>query len=289
LEDYAGKALVGRLSAANPEIDLIDAYNTNKIVVVVLNSLQYGETAKCLGRMILQNVRYLAGLIASHGAGKFFPCYIDEFHHFVYPQFFSMVAQCRSSNIGLTLSTQSFADMKTEDWDITTQIVQNTNTKIILRQNDAESAELVAKLAGTETVKLHTAQYEQSVVFGKLHTGRGSERKVEQFVIHPNIIKRLALGEAAVIVEGRADVIQFKRLKPPKRFYDWGEWFESVRLMIPEYNNQPRQELDVFGKLRQEEQERRQKGIIRKKIGGEETPRAALGLAALKSDLNNRT
>lgn len=214
LEDYTTDHLAPRVCAYSPDINLVEAYEKKQIVLFVLNSLQYGETARRLGRMIIQNLRYIAGKKAEAGNAPFYPVYIDEFHHFVFPEFFSVVAQCRSSNIGLMLSTQSFADFRGDGWDITQQVVQNTNTKVILRQNDSESAEHAARLGGTQTVVKRTKQIETSI-FGTADTGLGSEHEVEEFVVHPNKIRSLQTGRAAIIREGRAEIVALNRAMAP--------------------------------------------------------------------------
>lgn len=256
LEDYTTEKLTSRVCPAKPDINFIEAHRSKQIVIIVLNSLQYGETARRLGRMILQNVRFLAGKVAEEGGKSFFPIYIDEFHHFVYPEFFSMVAQCRSANIGLTLCTQSFADMIGTDFDITTQVVQNTNTKIIFRQNDAKSAEMVSKLGGTQTVMLHTQQTESHWLMGRMITGLGSVRPEEEFIIHPNLIRTLQTGQAALIVRGRAAVLQAMRPLPPKGFYE----YTKIRTTDIE-DNRYAPPLNIYGLWREQEEKQKGEGI----------------------------
>lgn len=263
LEDYTNKRITARLSNQGSDINILDAYNQNKIVIFILNSLQYGESAKCLGKMVLQNIRILAGNIASSRieAPKFFPVYVDEFHHFVYPQFFSMIAQCRSSNIGLMLSTQSFSDLKNETMDIVTQVIQNTNTKIILRQNDADSAELVAKLAGTQTVDFYTSQYETNMIWGQRFTGMGTVKEEEEFVIHPNIIKKMRTGKAVVIVKGIARLVLFEHLPSVKNYFSWNDWYERHGTKDRKVLLEP---ISVFDEIQARMAEKKRKGIVRK-------------------------
>lgn len=264
LEDYTNKRICSRLSNEQSDIDIMEAYRQNKIVIFILNSLQYGESAKCLGKMVLQNLRVLAGNIAASREGqfKFFPVYVDEFHHFIYPQFFSMIAQCRSSNIGLMLSTQSFSDLKNDDMDIVTQVIQNTNTKIILRQNDADSAELVAKLAGTKTVDFHTVQYENTLTWGEQATGMGTVKQEEEFVIHPNVIKKMCTGEAVVIVKGVTRLVQFDFLPKIENLYSWENWF--VEHGTRNRKNVGLESASIFSEIQKRIGEKKKKGIIRK-------------------------
>lgn len=279
LEDYTTDRLAPRVCAYAPGIDLMDSYVKKHIVLFVLNSLQYGETARRLGRMVVQNLRYLAGKIAERGSATFYPVYIDEFHHFIFPEFFSVVAQCRSSNIGLMLSTQSFADFKGDGWDITTQVVQNTNTKVILRQNDSQSAEHAAGLAGTHTVTKLTRQVESSML-AMSNTGLGSDRDVEEFVIHPNTIRSLRAGRAAIIREGRADVVDLYRAAAPQSQRNPNERAEIVRKI------EDQEGIDIYGRWKAIETATAGEGIRRP--AKRELPVEAKGLDAIRAKLKDK-
>lgn len=276
LEDYTTDRLAPRVCAYGPGIHLIDSYVKNHIVLFVLNSLQYGETARRLGRMVVQNLRYLAGNIAEHGNAAFYPVYIDEFHHFIFPEFFSVVAQCRSSNIGLMLSTQSFADFKGDGWDITTQVVQNTNTKVILRQNDSHSAEMAAGLGGTHTVVKRTRQVE-STFLSIVSTGLGSERDVEEFVIHPNTIRSLKAGRAAVIREGHSELVDLNRALAPSTRRDPNERAKVQR------RPEDQQGIDIYGRWKAAEEAAAGEGIRRPKV-----KKGKAGLDAIREKMNEQ-
>ncbi len=199
-----------------------------------------------------------------------------------------MIAQCRSSNIGLTLSTQSFSDLKNDEMDIVTQIIQNTNTKIILRQNDADSAELVAKLAGTETVKFSTHQYETSFLFGRLLTGLGTIKNEEQFVVHPNNIKRLKTGQAVVIHKGEGSIVKFKRLKPIKVFYSWEEWAkQNLITRIDSTTNSHK--ASFFDQIQERIRQKQKTGIVRVNKGSSidkvSTPKSGLEMLKKQSEM----
>lgn len=183
-----------------------------------------------------------------------------------------MVAQCRSANIGLTLSTQSFSDLRGDGWDISTQVVQNTNTKLILRQNDAENAEFAAKLAGTQPVDSVTEQVEKKWLLGRIPTGLGSVRTAEEFVIHPNLIRTLPTGQAAVIIRGHADVLQLGQVKGPETYFDVSELQRE-----PVAGNDHQESLDLYGRWRAGQDEK--PGIRSAKISGPK------GLDAIRADL----
>ncbi|WP_040615109.1 TraM recognition domain-containing protein [Rickettsiella grylli] len=75
------------------------------------------------------------------------------------------------------------------------QILNNTNNYIIQRQNNPNDAEVLANLIGTESVFEVTAQLSEN----QGSTGLGSVKQTREFIIHPDEIKRLTLGQAIFV------------------------------------------------------------------------------------------
>lgn len=61
-----------------------------------------------------------------------------------------------------------------------------------------ESAEIISGMAGTKTVWKTTKQTERFGFF-EIESGGGSKREVEEFVIHPNLIKSLRVGKCVCV------------------------------------------------------------------------------------------
>ena len=78
------------------------------------------------------------------------------------------------------------------------QVLENTNIKIILRQDDPESVEKFTKVGGTRPVVISTYQTEDRLL-GKGFTGQGSIRAGQEFRVDPDLIRALKRGEAVVI------------------------------------------------------------------------------------------
>ena len=68
-----------------------------------------------------------------------------------------------------------------------------TAVKIVHRQDVPESAHTIAQIAGTEKVWEETRQIGGGL-FGGYGTSRGTRRRVERFIVHPNEIKTLRTG-----------------------------------------------------------------------------------------------
>jgi len=75
------------------------------------------------------------------------------------------------------------------------QILNNTNNYIIQRQNNPNDAEVLSNLIGTESGFEVTSQLSAN----QGGTGLGSVKQTREFIIHPDEIKRLMLGQAILV------------------------------------------------------------------------------------------
>ena len=83
---------------------------------------------------------------------------VDEFSGLAADQIAGLFQRARSAGISLLLATQELADLRRVDEGFDEQIVGNVEYLLAGRQNNPSSAELVAQLAGTEEVWVHTFQ-----------------------------------------------------------------------------------------------------------------------------------
>ena len=75
------------------------------------------------------------------------------------------------------------------------QVINNCNNYLILRQNNPQDAEFIANIIGTEDSFQLTSQVDQLGCLG----GNASVRQTQEFMVHPDIIKRLTIGQAVYI------------------------------------------------------------------------------------------
>lgn len=106
-----------------------------------------------------------------------------------------LVERARASSVGVVLIGQTWASLGSDD-TVRDRLAGTVGTVILhqLKQPD----EAVA-LAGTRWVMERT---EQTLVLG--HTGLGSQRAGNQYVVHPNQVRGLRTGEAFVVHAGQA-------------------------------------------------------------------------------------
>ena len=73
----------------------------------------------------------------------------------------------------------------------------HTNIRMVFRQNDPESVNILTQMGGT--VEMEKMTYQTSSIGGmEFNTGMGSTRVVESFRIDPNLVKEMPLGYCVV-------------------------------------------------------------------------------------------
>ncbi|HAW58515.1 MAG TPA: DUF853 domain-containing protein [Bacteroidales bacterium] len=184
---------IGHLFSDEPgkTISLPDVLNSKSVVLFSLDSLSYPLYSKLLGRLIINDLKAVASR-----RKKDDPLVItiyDEFNVFASRNVVDFVNKSRSKGFASLIATQSLADLDIVDIALKKQILQNCNTLIIQRQNDAEDAEELSKIIGTEETWMMTHQINNTG-----GTGLGSLRFVKEFIIHPDQIKRLQVGQAVI-------------------------------------------------------------------------------------------
>lgn len=184
---------IGYLFSEEPEntISLAEAIASKNIVLFSLDSLAYPLYAKLLGRLVINDLKAVAS--GRRNTSLVMTIY-DEFNVFASRNVIDLVNKSRSKGFAALIATQSLADLDVVDSALKNQIIQNCNTLIIQRQNDAKDAEELSKIIGTEDAWVMTHQVDNSG-----DTGLGSIRFVKEFIIHPDQIKRLEVGQAVIV------------------------------------------------------------------------------------------
>ncbi len=190
-------------------ITLDKAFAEKAVVYFCLQPLAFPAYAETLGKLIINDIKSpLASLLTQAEKIKLYTIF-DEFSIFAGDQIVNLVNQGRGAGMHAVLSTQSLSDiLRKGDEALLGQIVNNTNNYIIQRQNNPNDAEVLANLIGTESAFKVTAQL--SAEQGS--TGLGSVKQTREFIIHPDEIKRLTLGQA-IFVKKQKFKVQKIRLR----------------------------------------------------------------------------
>lgn len=192
----------GDLVASNePGINLFQAITQGKIVFIFLDTRRYGETAKAVGRFILQDLKAASARIDAETAKKdrkIFSVIIDEFADLAQEDFISFLDRARSVSLSIVVAHQEICDLERISPEFAGRLMGNTSTLYAFLQKRPESAEIISGMAGTRTVWKHTKQTKRLGAF-HFDSGNGSKREVEEFNIHPNLIKSLGVGKCVCV------------------------------------------------------------------------------------------
>jgi TraM recognition site of TraD and TraG len=209
------------------EIDLLRAIGTGAVVLFSLNSSRYGETARLVGNMVVQDLKTVCGTIEDNpGSDRPALVAVDEFAALDGDQIAGLFQRARSASISLVMATQELADLRRVDDGFDEQIVGNVEWLLAGRQNNPGSAELVAGIAGTEEVWLHTFQTEEGLGRPKSRfvreSGVGTKHRGREYYVPPDDIKRLPVGRMLLVEKNPhrvevVDVMAANRYVPSNR------------------------------------------------------------------------
>ncbi|MFZ3231714.1 MAG: TraM recognition domain-containing protein [Pseudobdellovibrio sp.] len=182
-------------------INLFDAIKNNKLIFIFLDSRRYGETAKAVGKFILQDLKMVSARIDAEVQKferKSFSVIIDEFADLAQEDFIGFLDRARSSRISIVVAHQEICDLLRISPEFAGRLMGNTSTLYAFLQKRPESAEMISSIAGTKKVWKETLRSEK-LLFFDMPTGDKSLREVEEFNIHPNLIKSLGVGKCVCV------------------------------------------------------------------------------------------
>jgi type IV secretory pathway TraG/TraD family ATPase VirD4 len=201
-------------------LDLRAALEGPDVVLFSLNSSRYGKFAAQLGTLVVQDLICTTGLRLEEqgagGGGRTALIAIDEFSGIGGEHVVALFARAREAGAGVIVATQEMADLDRAGRGVRDQVIGSTALKLILRQDVPESAQTVARIAGTERTWEETRQIGGGSLFVG-PPGRGTRREVERFIIDPNRVKTLRTGEAVLISKLRGERPQVFSITPPPR------------------------------------------------------------------------
>ncbi|TMK40667.1 MAG: hypothetical protein E6G56_07180 [Actinobacteria bacterium] len=150
-----------------------------------------------LGAAILQDVLSTA---ARHQAAPVpTTVMVDEFSALAAPQVARLFARTRAAGISLLLGTQELSDLRAAGGDtLLHQVLGNVSALVAHRQVVPDSAELVAGVAGTQGTWV-SQQRTSFGLAGPAPSGTSTRSRGREYIVHPDLIKSLAPGVAAVV------------------------------------------------------------------------------------------
>ncbi len=206
-----------KVNSKKTKLSLSDVLEKKQIAYFQMNVNGYGDISRRIGRIILQDLKVLSNQIQAGQKNfdyNFCACFIDEFGSFATQDFADFLKMARSSKIGIHLFCQGLADLKAVTSEFKEQIIGNTSSKIIFRQDVPEDAETWSGIAGTFSSRKKTYQITGTETEEEM-TGMGSLREVKEMRIEFDVFKKLSVGQAVLIDKAyhREDLLRVWRTK----------------------------------------------------------------------------
>jgi conjugal transfer pilus assembly protein TraD len=193
-------------------IDLDRGLRGGEVLYLHLDADRYPAASKLLAAALLIDLIGLTADLQGEWPGALVA--IDEFAALGADQVSRLFARARSARISMLLGTQSLADLRGARPDdpsdtLTEQVLSNISYAVIHRIGDPDSAERLARFAGTVPSWSTTQRVgPDNPLFGRAEGTRTRER---EFLVGPDEFKRLRTGQAVVInpaAKRRAEVVR---------------------------------------------------------------------------------
>jgi conjugal transfer pilus assembly protein TraD len=215
-ESEAGP-LLGRGGAA--AIDLARALDGEEVVLFSLNSSRFGGLAAQLGTLAVQDLVAAAGRRLERATSAVPATVgIDEFSALGADHVLALLARGRECGVSVLLATQELADLERAGVGVGEQVLGNTALKLFHRQEVPRSVQTIAQLAGTHEQWDYTYQVGGSPLSWRAAgQARASRRRARANNVEPDLIRRLAPGEAVQISALGAQRTRLVRVAPARR------------------------------------------------------------------------
>ncbi|WP_424527558.1 type IV secretory system conjugative DNA transfer family protein [Spiroplasma endosymbiont of Glossina fuscipes fuscipes] len=168
--------------------NLLELITKHKTILFSINSLMYPKLAGSVGKIIIQDLKELTTL---KPINQKINIVLDEFNVFASETIVNLINKSRSFNYQCFLSFQTINDLKTKNMNLTDTIFGNVSTIVCHNIKDPNTAEYVASVFGTQETEKLTRQLD----FKNNTADMGSVRAVDEFIVHPNDLKTLKIGE----------------------------------------------------------------------------------------------
>lgn len=207
----------GELICGDGALSLHEVRKTNQCVYIGLSKVKYPETCEAVGKLFLGDMNYSIGeiyeKISWQNKAKLNPLgfYVDELASIITKQFIYTLSMCRGSKVEVTTGFQSLADITKINPELCQQVLENTLNWFVMKQRVKEAASFLAESIGTiestkKTVRIENGE-EQDF---------GSQRSVEELIVHSNIIKNLGVGQCVLLRQQptKVDLLNLKFIPP---------------------------------------------------------------------------
>ena len=222
LEPYVNSPWSSQINTRTPDINIPDILTNNRILLFQVNSGEFSDDYKELSLLMMGHLaaetskRYP---LMKSGTLKPFFIYLDEFFNIVSKSTPDLINKARQAEVGLIFGHQALGDLEIKDFPgIPNIILGNSRQKIVMQIDEQKAVDYFTKSWGTDTVEEWHSGY--SLKDGGMQETSRNKNKDETFVVHPNDLKYLKLGEGYVKLELKSMGKIIKKVKFEDVKYD---------------------------------------------------------------------
>ncbi|QED25602.1 hypothetical protein FRX96_10010 (plasmid) [Spiroplasma citri] len=172
--------------------NLLELITKHKTILFSINSLMYPKLAGAVGKIIIQDLKELTTL---KSVNQKINIVLDEFNVFASETIVNLINKSRSFNYQCFLSFQTINDLKINNMNLTDTIYGNVITIVCHNIKDPNTAEYVASVFGTQETEKLTRQLNFKNNTADMGSVRAVDEFVDEFIVHPNDLKTLKIGE----------------------------------------------------------------------------------------------
>lgn len=222
-------------------INLKETAHNGDIVVFSLDSNNYPELSSLVANLIIQDLKTVTSELMYDPSPQPMQIFIDEFSAIGSDNIVGLINKSREAKLPITLATQAKGDMVKVDKSFLDQLIGIVSCYIIHRANSEEDATLFAGLTGTTKRKKFSqnVDHQRSRWSGMSRgagTGGGRVEEVEEYLVTPNEIQQLGMGEMIYIAKGRQPVyVEYVTVIPEEIVEDM-DYEESITPAVKNEN-----------------------------------------------------
>jgi len=195
------------INVYNPDIVLEDIFEDGGIVGFSLNANAYKVQARAIGLIAMQDIQQVGAGRQLDRSRSQAPAYIfaDEFYNFAYEGFIDAVNKLRDANLSMALFHQSMSDLNKVSPEFAQGVWDSTRNRVVLFQSDTELCDNLAASVGTRKNVAQTVRRSTDGFLNQQSMLEASTREVDEYILHPNQIKHLKMGQAYLVQTGLAE------------------------------------------------------------------------------------
>ncbi|MDC1174647.1 type IV secretion system DNA-binding domain-containing protein [Bacteriovoracaceae bacterium] len=194
-----------------------EVWDRKKCIYIGMPVLGYPKVARALGKIIMGDLSYSIYDAYKHltvdNEDDYTPVgvYIDELSAVITDEFIELLNKSRGVKVEFTFAFQTPSDINKVSPELCDQILENASNRFVLKQRMESGANLFAEAIGTEIGKRETMRIQDGE-----EQAQGSQRTVEELIVHHNIIKNLNQGQGILLRHSptAVDLLNIKYIDP---------------------------------------------------------------------------